>query len=62
MQQQADEILKENKTKTAEMDNLKKKLTDLETILTKAKINNPDQDQRIKVLEDQLKNHRSEKE
>ena len=44
------------------MDNLKKKLTDLETILTKSKINNPDQDQRIKVLEDQLKNHRSEKE
>lgn len=41
------------------MDNLKKRLSDLEI---KAKVNNPDQDQRIKVLEDQLKNNRSEKE
>lgn len=42
MQQQADEVLKENKTKTSELDNLKKRLSELEGNLNKAKAGNPD--------------------
>ena len=54
MQQQADEVLKENKSKTSELDTLKKRLTELEGNLSRAKAGNPDQSQRIKSLEEKL--------